>query len=148
VTSEESESRRQLVRLKTVKRPEETFQMALMIDMVFLLLVFFMCVSVLAQADKTIELALPESSESQVADSFSNRGKISLDGEGKIFISAQNLTLEEMQNKIKEAIKMNSELKVQIRADKETHYDKIKEVLKACAEVGAYEVIFSTYQSR
>ena len=122
--------------------------MALMIDMVFLLLVFFMCVSVLAQADKTIELALPESSESQVADSFSNRGKISLDGEGKIFISAQNLTLEEMQNKIKEAIKMNSELKVQIRADKETHYDKIKEVLKACAEVGAYEVIFSTYQSR
>jgi biopolymer transport protein ExbD len=148
VTSEESESRRQLVRLKTVKRPEETFQMAPMIDMVFLLLVFFMCVSVLAQADKTIELALPESSESQVADSFSNRGKISLDGEGKIFISAQNLTLEEMQNKIKEAIKMNSELKVQIRADKETHYDKIKEVLKACAEVGAYEVIFSTYQSR
>jgi len=137
-----------LVRLKTVKRPEETFQMAPMIDMVFLLLVFFMCVSVLAQADKTIELALPESSESQVADSFSNRGKISLDGEGKIFISAQNLTLEEMQNKIKEAIKMNSELKVQIRADKETHYDKIKEVLKACAEVGAYEVIFSTYQSR
>ena len=122
--------------------------MAPMIDMVFLLLVFFMCVSVLAQADKTIELALPESSESQVADSFSNRGKISLDGEGKIFISAQNLTLEEMQNKIKEAIKMNSELKVQIRADKETHYDKIKEVLKACAEVGAYEVIFSTYQSR
>jgi biopolymer transport protein ExbD len=148
VTSEESESRRQLVRLKTVKRPEETFQMAPMIDMVFLLLVFFMCVSVLAQADKTIELALPESSESQVADSFSNRGKISLDGEGKIFISAQNLTLEEMQNKIKEAIKMNPELKVQIRADKETHYDKIKEVLKACAEVGAYEVIFSTYQSR
>lgn len=137
-----------MVRLKTVKRPEETFQMAPMIDMVFLLLVFFMCVSVLAQADKTIELALPESSESQVADSFSNRGKISLDGEGKIFISAQNLTLEEMQNKIKEAIKMNSELKVQIRADKETHYDKIKEVLKACAEVGAYEVIFSTYQSR
>jgi biopolymer transport protein ExbD len=148
VTSEESESRRQLVRLKTVKRPEETFQMAPMIDMVFLLLVFFMCVSVLAQADKTIELALPESSEIQVADSFSNRGKISLDGEGKIFIFAQNLTLEEMQNKIKEAIKMNPELKVQIRADKETHYDKIKEVLKACAEVGAYEVIFSTYQSR
>ena len=137
-----------MVRIKTVKRPEESFQMAPMIDMVFLLLVFFMCVSVLAQADKTIELALPESSESQVADSFSNRGKISLDVEGKIFISAQILTLREMQKKIKESIKMNPELKIQIRADKETHYDKIKEVLKACAEVGAYEVIFSTYQSK
>jgi len=122
--------------------------MAPMIDMVFLLLVFFMCVSVLAQADKTIELALPESSESQVADSFSNRGKISLDVEGNIFISAQILTLREMQNKIKEAIKMNPGLKIQIRADKETRYAKIKEVLKACAEMGAYEVIFSTYQSK
>ncbi len=64
-----------MVQINTVKRTEETFQMALMIDMVFLLLGFFMCVSVLAQADKTVELGLPESSESQVADIFSNRGK-------------------------------------------------------------------------
>ena len=122
--------------------------MAPMIDMVFLLLVFFMCVSVLAQADKSIELALPESSESQVADNYSNRGKVSLDKEGNIFITAQALTLREMQKKIEGAIKMNPELKIQLRADKETRYNEIKKVLKACAEVGAYEVIFSTYQAK
>jgi len=47
-----------MIRLKTVKRPEETFPMALMIDMVFLLLVFFMCVSTLAQADKRTPIKL------------------------------------------------------------------------------------------
>ena len=37
-----------------------------MIDMVFLLLVFFMTVSTLAQADRQVELELPESASSDV----------------------------------------------------------------------------------
>ena len=68
--------------------------------------------------------------------------------EGNIFISVQVLTLREMDKKIKKAIKMNPGLKIKIWADKEKRYEKIKGVLKACAEVGAYEVIFSPYQSR
>lgn len=45
-----------------------------------------------------------------------------------------------MQNKIKVAINLNPGLKIQIRADKETRYDKIKKVLKACAEIGGIKL--------
>lgn len=47
-----------------------------MIDMVFLLLVFFMTVSTLAQAERAKEVDLPESAESDVpgASELSDRG--------------------------------------------------------------------------
>jgi biopolymer transport protein ExbD len=63
---------------KTRNYPEEGFQMAPMIDMVFLLLVFFMCVSSMAQADKAIPLELPESEASKVPKDLSDRGTLSM----------------------------------------------------------------------
>ena len=118
-----------------------------MIDMVFLLLVFFMTVSTLAQADKLV-LDLPESSQSDVPEDLSDRGTISLDAEGVIYLGAEAQTIESMQRSIKQSLSINPELRIQVRADQATAYTDIKKVLRACAEVGAYEVIYSTYQSR
>ena len=119
-----------------------------MIDMVFLLLVFFMTVSVLARADKQVKLNLPESSESDVPDDLSDRGTISLDEQGQIYLSARQVGIETMQAEIKSALELNPELRIHVRADEATNYGDIRKVLRACAEVGAYEVIYATYQSR
>jgi biopolymer transport protein ExbD len=128
--------------------PEEDFPMTPMIDMVFLLLVFFMTVSTLARADKQVELDLPESSESDVPEDLSDRGTVSLDADGNIYLGARPLTLEKMQSEMKAALEFNPDLRVHVRADQKTPYHQIKKVLRACAEVGAYEVIYATYQSR
>ena len=121
-----------------------------MIDMVFLLLVFFMTVSTLAQAERAKEVDLPKSSESDVpeANELSNRGTISLDAVGSIFLGMQEVTLNEMQASMKTSLQANPDLRIHVRADQATPYSEIKKVLKACAEVGAYEVIYATYQAR
>jgi len=119
-----------------------------MIDMVFLLLVFFMTVSTLAQADRRVKLDLPESSESDVAENLADRGTISLDSEGQIYLGSAVHSLEAMQSKIKESLSLNPKLRIHVRADQATPYREIKSVLRACAEVGAYEVIYATYQAR
>lgn len=123
--------------------------MAPMIDMVFLLLVFFMVVSNLAQADKSVELELPESTESKVPEDLSGRGTISVqktDDGVQLYIGDQMATLPEISSEISEAIKQNSELKIFVRADQTVPFGEIKKVLKTCAEAGAYEVIYATYQ--
>lgn len=135
-----------MIRLKKVNRPEETFPMAPMIDMVFLLLVFFMCVSTLAQADKRTPLKLPSSHESVVPSNLSSRGIISVDEQGSIFISAREVSLEEMGDKIRDAIVADPALKIHLRADRLTPYGRIKKILEACAEAGAYEIIYATHQ--
>ena len=128
--------------------PEEEFQMAPMIDMVFLLLVFFMCVSTLAQADKTTPVDLPLSGESKVPEDLSNRGTVSIDKDGVIHVGAQPVELAEMKRRIGDALRDKPELRVLVRADQETSYGNIRRVLQACAEAGAYEIIYATYQER
>lgn len=128
--------------------PEEDFPMTPMIDMVFLLLVFFMTVSTLAQADRRIKLDLPESVSCKVPDNLSDRGTVSLDAEGEIFIGQQPKTLTQMQASIKESLASNPDLRIHLRADQATPYEAIKRALRACAEAGAYEIIYATYQMR
>jgi biopolymer transport protein ExbD len=135
-------------KIKKSKRPQEDFQMAPMIDMVFLLLVFFMCISTLAQADKSLELDLPKSEQSKIPEHLSDRGKISLDEQGNIYINAQEIKLEQMKAKIKNALQNNPKLNIQVRADQNTPYCEIKKVLKTCAELGAYKIIYSTEQKK
>lgn len=49
---------------------------------------------------------------------------------------------------MKTALSENPDLRIHLRADQDTPYGEIKKVLKACADVGAYEVIYATYQMR
>ena len=51
-----------------------------------------------------------------------------------------------MQASIRESLALNPDLRIYVRADQETSYEAIKKVLRACTEVGAYEVIYATYQ--
>ena len=130
--------------------PEEDFPMTPMIDMVFLLLVFFMTVSTLAQAERALEVELPESAESDVpeANELALRGTLTIDAVGKIYHGRSHISIEAMQATMKRALQNEPELRIHLRADQATPYGAIKKVLKACAEVGAYEVIYATYQMR
>lgn len=137
-----------MVKRRKRPQPEEDFQMAPMIDMVFLLLVFFMCVSTLAKSEKAVEVELPESHASEVPDDVSDRGLVSVKENGTLFLGSVEVKLEELKARIGAAIKKNPELRITVRADKTTAFAEIKKVLKACAEVGAYEVIYATYEAR
>ena len=106
-----------------------------------------MCVSSLAQADKTVEVDLPESTESKVPEHLANRGIITVQEDGALFMGARPVTLDELGAEIRGALRELPELRVQVRADRGTTFDKIQAVLRLCAEAGASDVIYSTHQS-
>ena len=126
----------------------EDFQMAPMIDMVFLLLVFFMTVASVAKSQRQIELELPESEESIVPEDASGRGILSVDAEGDYFIGDQPHTIESIRTAIRARIQSDPTTQVQVRADQATEYAAVQRLLKAAAEAGAYEIIYATYQAR
>lgn len=122
--------------------------MAPMIDMVFLLLVFFMTVASVAKSQRTVELDLPESEESQVPEDASGRGILSVDAEGLYYVGDQVRSLEEIKDSISARIRENPELQIQVRADRSTEYAAVQKLLKAAAESGAYEIIYATFEAR
>lgn len=137
------------MKLRGKKHPEEEFQMAPMIDMVFLLLVFFMTVSTLAQ-DERRPLPLPESEESVVPEDTAGRGTISLEltttGQVQLYLGAAPIDESSLKTAIAAGIAANPELQVNVRASAEMPFREIKRVLKLCAEAGAAKVVYATYQ--
>lgn len=127
--------------------------MAPMIDMVFLLLVFFMTVSTLAQ-DEKVELKLAESERAKVPEERVGRGNVSLkfadDGSGAIeyYVGAVPVgSIADIKARIHDGIAENPDLEINVRATTDMPFREIKRVLKACAEAGAYKVIYATYQA-
>ena len=135
-------------KLRRRHQDPEDFQMAPMIDMVFLLLVFFMTVASVAKSQRQIELELPESEESIVPEDASGRGILSVDAAGDYFIGDQPHTIESIQSAIRARIQADPTTQVQVRADQATQYAAVQRLLKAAAEAGAYEIIYATYQAR
>jgi len=134
------------VKLHRTERPEEDFQMAPMIDMVFLLLVFFMCVSTLAVAEKAKQVELPESDESEVPEDLSDRGIVTVDAGGQAYLGERPVSPEEIKATLRASLERNPRLRITVRADQNANYGDIKKVLRVCAEAGAYEVIYATLQ--
>lgn len=122
--------------------------MAPMIDMVFLLLVFFMTVASVAKSQRTVELDLAESEQSKIPEDASGRGILSVDAEGVYYIGDQPQSLEAIKESIAARIRQEPELQIQVRADRTTEYAAVQKLLKAAAESGAYEIIYATFEAR
>tara|TARA_B110000037_G_C16973315_1_gene445963 strand:+ start:469 stop:888 length:420 start_codon:yes stop_codon:yes gene_type:complete len=121
-------------------------QMAPMIDMVFLLLVFFMCVSSISQAGLQIEVDLAESDRSEVPEDLSNRVMVSIDSEGRVFLNAQLMEDGQLMGELEKAVSSSESLKLNIRADRSVHYSDVREVMKVAAGIGISEIVYATHQ--
>jgi len=121
------------------------FNMAPMIDVVFLLIIFFMLVSTFASAENIrMDLPNPEHSLAEKAK-ITDRVVIncipaSMSDKGEVLASACSVgpnppePLDRIALRIASAKSANPQLKVIIRADKRLRYEQVREVMRMVAE--------------
>lgn len=134
------------MKIKLPEEPEVGFQMAPMIDITFLLLIFFMLVAKQA-TNQFKEIEPPIAEHSIVAKEIGDRGIITIDVDEAVYMGAYPAELSDITAMVKERIEENPKFKVQLRIDARVRHERVKELLKACAEGGALDIIFSTFQS-
>lgn len=134
--------------MKIRKKQEDDvgFQLAPMIDMTFLLLVFFMVTTKISKEQVKVDIKLPTASNAVVPSDLSNRDIISIDAAGSYFIGQKPADKKELTAYLKERFKNYPPLRLYVRADKTTPGRQIKELMKIASEAGAITVIFGTYQ--
>lgn len=131
---------------------DDDINMAPMIDMVFLLLIFFMVASQLASMER-VPVLLPVADKSKVPEEARDRQLITIRPadesaeQAEIFMNLQMVDLDTFTAKIGNLYAANENLKVYLRADKRVKYKYIKEIMNACASVGIVDVIFGTFES-
>ncbi|AKJ64100.1 ExbD/TolR family protein [Kiritimatiella glycovorans] len=128
------------------KGEEAEVQMAPMIDMVFLLLIFFMVASQLNEMNK-IDVDLPVAEDSAIPEDQSGRRLISVKETGQVFAGLNPVSLERLTEIVKQELEINPQVRFFIRADEQVRHGEVKKVMKTCAEAGAADLIFATYQS-
>lgn len=118
-----------------------------LIDVVFILLIFFM-VSTTFLKESEIKIELPEAS-GEPLEEHREQLEIVIDAEGHYFIDQQqvvNTELETLKKAIQKYIGDQTELPVVIRADRTTPYEAVIRAMDATAQMGLLNMSLATSQ--
>jgi len=133
-----------MTRRRKAPLDEVSFQMTPMIDMTFLLLIFFMVTQRITEQELSVPVRLP------VALSAASPGKterdiINLDGEGNYYIGDRRATTEEVLAHLKVKFRDFPPLQIYLRADQKTPTKRIREFVEMATEVGAIDLVFGVF---
>ena len=108
-----------------------------MIDVVFLLLIFFLVASKLDEADRSIDVVLPEAAAARPLTSRPREFVVNIDREGNYFAGARPVRLEELRQLLRQAAADNPQRQtVIVRADENTAHKFVVAAMDACVQAG------------
>jgi len=132
---------------RTSSEDEPSVNLTPLIDVVFILLIFFM-VSTTFQRESEIKIELPEASSEPVEEK-EDVLEIVIDIEGHYFIDEQqvvNTELETLKTAIQKFLGEQTEMPVVIRADRNTPYESVVRAMDATAQLGLVKMSLATNQ--
>ncbi|MDB4345738.1 biopolymer transporter ExbD [bacterium] len=134
--------------LKGYKVPQEGegFDLTPMIDVVFLLIVFFMTVASALTANK-LDLNLAVAEEAAIPKEIKDRFMVSVTNDGSFYFGVEELNAKQLSDKMAKIVGGNSKVKIVVRAGREAEHQHVNKLLTICAANGISDIIFATYQS-
>lgn len=130
------------------KKQEITVNLTPLIDVVFLLLIFFM-VSTSFTRETQIKLELPKASVEPL-DTKPETLEISIDKEGRYFVNGKGLvnqSLGTLKAAIKPSIEANKDTPVIISADANTPYQSVVTAMDATSQLGVVNLQMATQRN-
>lgn len=121
------------------------FQIAPMIDITWILIIFFMVTTQLVESEFDVAVDLPLASAAVVPKDAAGRVVVNVDHEGNYYLGNERVDLAGLTSQLKRRMIEYPPLKVYLRADANTAALKTKEFYRACAEAGAIEVVLGTF---
>jgi biopolymer transport protein ExbD len=127
-------------------KPDEVdpeFELTPMIDVVFLLIAFFMTLISFISSE-LVELELPEAEQATVPEEPGERQYISIDVNGQLYFGAAPITEDALTARLTALKEELPQLKVFLRADSQTAHRHVNRVMEATAKAGIFDLIFAS----
>ena len=115
-----------------------------MLDVIFLLLCFFVTVSVFSQWESEISIQLPKAGTAEEPDRLPGEIILNLARDGKVTVNGQTLSLEDLRVRLQRVSKYYPGQPVIIRADKQTAYEQLIGVVDVCRSADIWNFSLAT----
>lgn len=116
--------------------PEPTLDLTPVIDMVFLLLIFFLAVTTFRQAETELDIALPQAQAAGPISAALREIVVNVHADGSTVVAGRTLDGAALDRLLRDAVAANPEQKVSVRGDRAAPYAEIARVLDVCKGAG------------
>ncbi len=121
-----------------------SIEMTPMIDMVFLLLIFFLVATTFHQTERELQIALPMATSAGPISATLRELIVNVDADGVIIVSGKRIDAEDLRAMVQSAVATNPEQKLTVRGDRGTAYANIVRVLDIAKANGIQEPYLDT----
>lgn len=140
------------MKIRHIDPKPATFQLAPMIDIVFLLLTFFLVTYQITEQEKDSQVAVPTSSEGAQAARVANEIVINIRKDGAITISGEEYTKAELRAKLERIVEASElvnkggadQQPVRLRGDSDCTYQTLMEVMDEVLKAGIWNIRFAS----
>ena len=129
------------MRFRPKKQEVQNIDVSPLIDMVFILLIFFMVTTTFVK-DMQLELDRPSASSASKASSKVIR--VYIDNVGDVFIDNQPVKVWAIQSKLRDMLRTSTEKSVLVVSDSTIPVEKLIDVVDECRMSGAKDVAVAT----
>lgn len=119
------------------------FQIAPMIDIVFLLLCFFVTSQIFTQWEAEIDVTLPTASTAQIEQRLPGEIILNILKDGSTVVNGRRLEEGELAELMKRLVQLFPGQPVLIRADRQTAYEHVIRVLDLCRKADIWNISFA-----
>jgi biopolymer transport protein ExbD len=129
--------------LKTQLDEPPVLNLTSMLDVMFLLVIFFMAGSKFTEMERKIALRVPQVSDANALTPAPEKRVINVYQDGQITLDRQTVSLDELKNRLIAARGQYHGLGVLVRGDATGQFQRVAEVLNACKQAGIAELAIS-----
>ena len=122
--------------------------MTSMLDVIFLLLCFFVTVSVFSQWENEISIKLPSAETGDEPERLPGEIVVNLAKTGKVTVNGRALSPDELRARLAKVAKFFPGQPVIIRADRDTKYETLVGVIDACRAADVWNFSLATEGDR
>lgn len=121
-----------------------TLALTSMLDVIFLLLCFFVTVSVYSQWESEISIQLPSAETSEEPNRLPGEVIVNVTDSGNVRLNGMSVGLGDLKNRLSKLSKIYPDQSVIIRADKSARYEHLVKVIDTCRKAGVWNFSLAT----
>ncbi|MFL6593940.1 MAG: ExbD/TolR family protein [Chthoniobacterales bacterium] len=119
-------------------------QLAPLVDVLMLLLIFFLLTWNAARNENELDVKIPKATQAKEKSAPIGDVVVNVKTDGNVVVNRRTLNGDELTELLRNLVQLNSEQAVVIRGDEAGAYKNVVDVLNICSQAGVTNVAFAT----